>query len=92
MSENACPKCRGSALVTGKAVRNFRGSNYADHFEPDGLRSRWFRLLRTVETPLLGGFQACLECGVVWSHVSPEALRAIIENQRTDEAKSHLPK
>jgi hypothetical protein len=53
--------------------------------------TRWFQLRSNVETPLVGGFQVCLKCGLVWSHVSPEKLRAIIENQGTDEAKSHLP-
>jgi hypothetical protein len=99
MSEDTCPKCGGSALTTGEArvhVRgahsaNLWGAHSANLFEPEGLQSRWFQLRRSIETPLLGAFQACLKCGLVWSHVSPEALRAIIEKQGTDEAKSHLP-
>jgi hypothetical protein len=91
MSEDTCPKCGGSALTTGKAVVTARGTHCAKEFTPDGLQSRWFQLRWKVETPLVGGFQACLKCGLVWSHVSAEKLRAIIENQGTDEAKSHLP-
>ena len=61
------------------------------YFAPDGLQSRWFQLRKSIETPLVGGFQACLKCGLVWTHVSPEQLRALIETQGTDEAKRHLP-
>jgi Zn-finger nucleic acid-binding protein len=95
MSEDTCPKCGGSALTTGKVfthtfvARGWVGTE--NFFEPYGLQSRWFRLRSSVETPLVGGFQACLKCGLVWSHVSPEELRRIIEKQGTDEAKSRLP-
>jgi hypothetical protein len=49
-----------------------------------------FRL--SAGTPVVGGFQACLECGLVWSHVSPEELRALIQKHGTVEAKSRQPK
>jgi hypothetical protein len=94
MSEDKCPKCGGSALTTGKAVTHAtRGENRAKYFAPDGLNSRWFGfgLRSRTETPLVGGFQACLKCGLVWSHVSSEALQALIKENGTDEAKSHLP-
>jgi Zn-finger nucleic acid-binding protein len=93
MREDTCPKCGGTALTTGKAVAHSfpHGGGTATFFEPDGLRSRWFRLPPSVETAIVGGFQVCLKCGLVWSHVSPDELQTIIEKQGTDEAKSRLP-
>jgi hypothetical protein len=79
-------------LTTGKAFAHVRGLNAAGYFMPEGLQSRWFQRWGSIETPLVGGFLACLKCGLVWSHVSPEGLRAIIEKQGTDEAKQRLPK
>jgi hypothetical protein len=63
----------------------------ASFFEPDGLQSRWFQRAASIETAIVGGFQGCLKCGLIWSHVSPDELRTIIEEQGTEEAKSRLP-
>jgi hypothetical protein len=63
----------------------------ANRFEPDGLRRfQPFRLRRS-GVPLQAPFQACLACGFVWSRLSPDDLRALIEKYGTEESKGRLP-
>ena len=90
MNADACPKCGGSAITAGWLRRRGKtGSIRAGVFEPDDLQ--WFQFRLRSGIPVADPFRACLTCGHVWSHVSPDELRAFIEKHGTDEAKSHLP-
>jgi hypothetical protein len=86
----SCPRCGKTALTTGKCLDWWSLRN-ALRFEPDGLRFfQAFRLRRSgVAVQQL--FQACLECGFLWSEVSPGNLRALIEKYGTEKAKEGLP-
>ena len=86
MVKGKCPGCGGKGVIDGDCL-NFRGDK-PTRFEPDDLR--WFQLRLTRGIPLLQGFDACLDCGLIWSRVSPEELAQIIRDHGTDEAKGRL--
>ena len=82
MDGEACPKCGGNALTNGNAVRGMGG---ASQFQPENMR--WFQFRVSQGVPLADGFRACLSCGLVWSRVAPDELRAFIEKHGTAETK-----
>ena len=80
-----CPACGGTACVTGTIAG--RG---AIAFQPVGLRFWTLGPTQTpvVKAPRLPGFngvigerayQACADCGLVWTHVDAERLRTVVE-------------
>jgi hypothetical protein len=90
VSSEPCPRCGSRAVATGKCLEWWHLGR-ATRFEPDGLRRfQPFRLRRS-GVPLQGGFAVCLTCGLVWSSVAPDELRALLEQYGSEAAKDHLP-
>lgn len=57
-------------------------------FRPATLR--WFPYILQRGVPIQQRFNVCLSCGLVWSSVSPEAVRTLLEKHGTKEAKALL--
>jgi hypothetical protein len=85
MDTDHCPKCNSNAVVAGR-LPEIRGWGYKS-FEPIGMR--FFRFWqRGVSCP--EPFRACLACGLVWTRLQPEDLRAFIDKHGKAEAKLKL--
>lgn len=74
-----CPQCKSDKVVTGDYTYNLPYvSAWAARlmFRPRGLRllARVLGSLPFVKDPIL----ACLDCGLVWSHVEPRELRQLV--------------
>ncbi len=69
-----CLKCKSQRVTKGTIVEP--GGNCVAVFRPDGLRSRSFTALGGTE--LERESFACLDCGFVWSSVSPAKLGVFI--------------
>jgi uncharacterized Zn finger protein len=73
----ACPACGSQRLVTGRILAFGAHSGNASRFFPDGLK------LLTLRRGLLLGrrpvFDACTDCGHVWSRVDAQALRELVD-------------
>ena len=81
MDTDHCPNCNSKMVVAGRLDLESRW------FEPSGMRS--FRFWgRGVSCP--EPFRACLACGLVWTHLQPEDLRAFIDKHGNAEAKLKL--
>jgi uncharacterized C2H2 Zn-finger protein len=81
-----CPRCQAHSR-TGGLIPGSRGGGPIC-FIPDGCRKSGFWLgvrFRDAE------FLACLSCGLVWSELRPDELRAYIERHGDAVAKSRLP-
>jgi uncharacterized Zn finger protein len=79
-----CPECGCAEIVDGVV------SSEQLRFVPRGLR--WFSFY---QPPLLAGAQflsACLSCGLVWSHLNPTELRAIVDAKGSAKLKAALEK
>jgi hypothetical protein len=87
--DESCPRCGNRALVPGKCIDWHLGT--ATRFEPEGLRRLQLLRLRSGGVPLRQGFAVCPGCGLVWSELDPEHLRALIEHYGTEETKGLLP-
>jgi hypothetical protein len=75
MAAEACPRC-GSKLTRAGLIASGAGHG-AGVFIPSGLRRWVFRLWPGVL--IRTSHAACLSCGLVWSDLSPEQLRAFIK-------------
>lgn len=72
-----CIRCGGSDAVTGRITRSSKEYFSDVVFGPEGIRF----LTVTVRpgTKLDPEGHACLDCGTVWSHTDPAALREFIQ-------------
>jgi hypothetical protein len=86
---DSCPRCGNGALVPGKCMGWHLG--VATRFEPGGLRFFQPWRLRRHGVPLRDGFTTCPACGLVWSALEPDDLRALIEEYGTDETRARMP-
>ncbi len=75
-----CPSCKCNNTVKG----DFNREPYL--FFPKGLR--FFTFSRFVE--LQERFYACLECGLVWSHVDGDELKNLIKKSAKPETRENL--
>jgi hypothetical protein len=81
-----CPRC-GAEPTTGGFIPVSRGSGPVC-FIPEGCRKTWWSMgVRFHESP----FFACLACGLVWSSLQPDELRAHVETHGDAKAKCRLP-
>jgi hypothetical protein len=86
MTSDTCPRC-GAEATTGGFIPGSRGGGPVC-FIPEGCRKTWWWLgVRFRGSP----FFACLACGLVWSGLLPDELRAHIESYGDVKAKSRLP-
>lgn len=71
-----CPACQSGEAIEGCLLPAADDSTDA-HIYPDGLK----RLAFSRSVPLKQGyrFKACPACGHVWSQLSPESLRQLLE-------------
>jgi hypothetical protein len=86
MDTDHCPQCNSKAVVAGRFPQ-MRGWGHQS-FEPADLRSFHFRWKQGVSCP--EPFRACLACGLVWTHLRPEDLRAFIDQHGNAFAKLDL--
>ena len=82
MDTDHCPKCDAKAVVAGHFCRAH------PWFEPTGMRFFEFRWEQGVYCPK--PIQACLKCGLVWTHLQPEDLRTFIDKHGTAKTKLKL--
>jgi hypothetical protein len=90
VSIETCPRCGGKAVMADKCLGRWQLGR-ASRFEPDGLRRFQPFRFRQSGIPLQAGFTACLACGLVWSGVAPDELRALVERHGTEATKAQLP-
>ena len=79
-----CPECGRPEIVDGHV------SSEELRFLPKGLR--WFSFY---QPPVLKRGQllsACLSCGLVWSHLNPTELRAVVDAKGSAKLKASLAK
>ena len=92
-SVSSCPACGEKSTGRGRLTQGRPGT-----FSPDGLR---FWTLTVTMLPLLdrddpgappmtATARACTSCGLVWTHVDPERLRAVIEAAGSEEMRARL--
>jgi hypothetical protein len=84
MATELCPRC-GSADVTAGWIY---GRGPIVRFRPQGLGLWSFLLGRGVS--LKNPTVACLSCGLIWSSMPPEEIRAFIKRHGPAEAKAKL--
>ena len=77
-----CPSCKYKNTVEGDCT--FRGP--ATCFTPDGLK--FFTFSTCVD--LLDRFNACLECGHVWSSVDTDELKKLLNKSAKPQTKEGL--
>ena len=88
MTSIRCPKCQSGSTTTGFVPGSRVGGPLC--FIPKGCRKTWFWLgVRFLNSP---PFFACLSCGLVWSELKADELRAHIERHGDQSAKARLPK
>jgi len=83
MKPDTCPRCGKPTLVTGGFPVGRYMTKGTPAFIPDHLRQLQFRL--KIGIPLQDPITACLDCGLVWSSVSPEELSAFMSKHGTDD-------
>lgn len=84
MTTEHCPRCSSNDVATGVIMS---GRHPAYYFLPNGLRWWSFRAWLGVRF-YPSTSNACLSCGLVWSHVSPKELSAFIERNGTAKTKA----
>lgn len=82
-----CPGCKSKKVVLGKLFNVISGIP-PFYFRPKGLK------LITVNDADVRidskGFAACVDCGLVWSTVSPQKLQNIVEASGSAKLKNAL--
>jgi hypothetical protein len=84
-----CPQCKGRRFVTGD-VHGLLPMNALVPwvgFRPHGLR--WLSIVGR-DLSLDDRFRACLDCGLVWSHVRAQQLTRIILERGRPQLKQQL--
>lgn len=81
---DSCPRCGDRSVVTGGVEER------VGFFFPDGVRW-WRRLFAPGEEGTLlaqtrGRFRACAGCGLVWTELSADALRRLLDQPADAEA------
>jgi hypothetical protein len=87
MTTVGCPRCHAESTTRG-LIPGSRGGGPVC-FIPEGCRKTWWWLgvrFRDAE------FFACTSCGLVWSGLQPDELRAHIERHGDASARARLPK
>ena len=77
---NTCPSCKCSSTIEGSLIRE------PVFFRPDGLKFFTFN----TQVEVLERFQACLECGHIWSSVDKDELKELINSSGKPELKDKL--
>lgn len=87
MTPNRCPRCDAESTTSGFIPGSRGGGPLC--FIPDGCRKTWYWLgVRFRDAP----FFACSSCGLVWSELRADELRAHIHQHGDERAKARLPK
>ena len=82
-----CPNCQSSS-TTCHSSRTIDGSlSEEGGFRPDGLR---FLTIRRTFVPMVERIRVCLECGLLWSRVSPVELQQLIASLGKHSTKEQL--
>ena len=75
-----CPSCKCINTVEGSLIRE------PVFFQPDGLKFFTF----DTRVNVLERFQACLECGHIWSSVNADELKDLIIESGKPKTKENL--
>lgn len=76
-----CPNCSGEKVTRGSLLASDEVNIFNGAFYPDNLR--FFGLDRAVALSVKERFQACPDCGCIWSHVDPGELQKLLENRKS---------
>lgn len=79
-----CPVCQAGDAIEGRLLPSADDSSTAC-FSPNGLRLMAFT--RSVLLEQGQQFNACLHCGHVWSRLSPDKLRKLMERSGKPQLK-----
>ncbi len=88
MEKDRCPRCGASTLATGSLTDRNGFTETPWYFTPSWHRFVFFRWKKGVF--MYGRFTSCLCCGLVWSDLEAEKLRAFTERYGNAEAKASL--
>jgi predicted RNA-binding Zn-ribbon protein involved in translation (DUF1610 family) len=87
-SSKSCPACGSELVVKGKVIEGGSETGWGQKFFPSGLR--FLSLKRSVRLLDNQVFQACTQCGHVWSTLDATDLRELIESKGTEALKDKL--
>ena len=85
---STCPACTSQRVVTGRIMAFGAHTGNAQRFFPDGLKLLTFRRGLVLERRPV--FDACTDCGHVWSRLDADALRALVESSGSDKLRATL--
>ena len=77
-----CPECGSLEVVDGHL------SSELPLFRPKGLR--WFSFYQPPRLERDNVACGCMSCGLVWSRLKPDELRAVVEQRGSDKLKARL--
>ncbi len=83
-----CPSCQSPQLVEGRIIAVGSKSGAGQRFFPSGIRV--LTLKRSVTLKNRQDFQACMQCGHVWSTVDVAELQTLIDKSGTAKLKAKL--
>jgi hypothetical protein len=83
-----CPSCQSPKLVEGRIIAVGSKSGAGQRFSPSGIRV--LTLKRSVSLKARQDFQACMQCGHVWSTVDVTELQSLIDMSATAKLKAKL--
>jgi uncharacterized Zn finger protein len=84
----SCPACGSQRVVTGRVMAFGAHTGNAQRFFPDGLKLLTFRRGLVLERRPV--FDACTDCGHVWSSLDAAELRALVESSGGDKLRDTL--
>jgi hypothetical protein len=85
---SSCPACGSQRIVAGRIMAFGAHTANAQRFFPDGLKLLTLRRGLVLERRPL--FDACTDCGHVWSSLDAGALRALVESSGGDKLRDTL--
>lgn len=88
MNAMTCPSCQSSKHVEGRIIAVGSKSGPGQRFFPSGIRV--LTLKRSVSLRDRQDFQACMQCGHVWSTLDVTELRTLIDKGGTAALKAKL--
>jgi hypothetical protein len=85
MDSERCPRCGLSTAIAGRMVLSNKSGTH--RFEPGRFATfRWWGRAPACSSDV----RACLGCGLVWTQLDPEELRAFVGKHGGPEAKDRL--
>ncbi len=86
MTKDECPGCGGKRIVAGRIFDAICGLK-PFYFRPAGLK---LVTLSRADAKIDGKFQACVDCGMLWSSVEPKVIQEIMQTSGTARSRERL--